>query len=93
MINLTEITDLEVQLSIHCTEIQASKIQHFVVKVTSYDMSTSHSQNISLPCPSDILFTGLTPNTTFEISVVWFINEPHMHPVQCAVEEFTTSIG
>ena len=94
IINITEIKDLEVQLSINCTEVQASRIQQFVVRVTSYDLiSISHSQNISLPCPSDIIFTGLTPNTTFEISVVWFINQPHMHPVECVVETFMTTIG
>ena len=35
--------------------------------------SMSHSENISLPCPKMINFTELTPNMTFHVAIVWYL--------------------
>ena len=72
----------------NCTELLPSKFKDFAIKVT--DSKSTSSQNVSFPCLADLHFTNLIPNTTFNITVIWF---DLTLPTECNIEEFTTLPG
>ena len=87
-LSVSDITDSSVQISVNCTELIPSKFKDFAIKVTD-DKSTS-SLNVSYPCLTDLHFTNLTPNTTFNITLEWL---DLTQSAECTIEEFTTLYG
>ena len=84
-ISVTDITESSVQISVNCTELLPSNLRNFGIKLT-----TNSSQNVSFPCLADLHFTNLTPNVTYNITVVWL---DLSLPTACVIEEFTTLSG
>ena len=90
-ISITKITESSAQFRITCSDTPPSNVKGFAINLIPLDNSKSYSKNISLSCPKMINFTELTPNTTFKVAVVWYLEIAL--PSECILEEFTTLSG